>query len=358
MKKILVIALSVLCTFLLCSCNFSGNGSGDGEVGVFYYTFSDTYISSVRSAMDKMLENAGVKYNDYDANGNQTTQTEQIQTAIAKGAKALIVNIVDTGSDDAAVNIINMAKEKNIPVIFFNRSVDDSVISQYDKCIFIGTDYEMAGHLQGEMIGNYLIENYEETDLNGDGRISYVLFKGQEGNMEAIARTQFATQDCDRILEENGYEPLMYYDPSNKNKYLVDQDGLWSSAAATNYMGTILAQYSESSNNMVELVIANNDEMALGSISALQSAGYNLGNNTTTIPVFGVDATDGAKNAIAAGSMKGTIKQDAEGMAQTMVKVLDNYINGRTATDGISSDNLEGTRKVNIPYAQYLGDDK
>lgn len=144
MKKNFIIALSVLCIFLLCSCNFSGSGSGDGEVGVFYYTFSDTYISSVRSAMDKMLENAGVKYNDYDANGNQTTQTEQIQTAIAKGAKALIVNVVDTGSDDAAVNIINMAKEKDIPVIFFNRSVDDSVISQYDKCIFIGTDYEMA----------------------------------------------------------------------------------------------------------------------------------------------------------------------------------------------------------------------
>lgn len=355
MKKLLITALSALCILLLCSCSFS-QGSKDGEVGVFYYTFSDTYISGVRSAMDKLLDNAGVNYNDYDANGNQTTQTEQIQTAIAKGAKALIVNVVDTGSDDAARNIIGMAKEKDIPVIFFNRSVDEEVISSYDKCVFIGTDYEMAGHLQGEMIGNYLLENYEQTDLNGDGKISYVLFKGQEGNMEAIARTQFAVEDCDRILTESGYEPLMYYDASNKNKYLVDQDGLWSSAAATNYMGTILAQYSESSDNMVELVIANNDEMALGAVSALQSAGYNLGANTTTIPVFGVDATDGAKNAIAQGSMKGTIKQDAVGMAQTMVKVLDNYVNGKSALDGINKDNLEGSRKVNIPYAQYLGE--
>ena len=81
--------------------------------------------------MDKLLSDAGAKYNDYDANGNQTTQTEQITTAIAKGAKMLIVNVVDTGSNDAAQNIIDMAKEKDIPVIFFNRSVDETVVSSY-----------------------------------------------------------------------------------------------------------------------------------------------------------------------------------------------------------------------------------
>lgn len=63
----------------------AGSDSSDGEVSVFYYTFSDTYISSVRSAMDKLLSDSGVKYNNYDANGNQTTQTEQVTTAIAKG---------------------------------------------------------------------------------------------------------------------------------------------------------------------------------------------------------------------------------------------------------------------------------
>lgn len=356
MKRILLSALVILFVFTLCSCSFTSENSGSGEVSVFYYTFSDTYISSVRTAMDKLLGNAGVNYNDYDANGNQTTQTEQIQTAIAKGCRALIVNVVDTGSDDAAQNIISMAKEKDIPVIFFNRSVNSDVINSYDKCVFIGTDYEMAGHLQGEMIGNYLVKNFEKTDINGDGKISYVLFKGQEGNLEAIARTSFSVEDCDKILAENGLEELFYYDSSNKNKYLVDQDGLWSSAAATNYMSTILAQYSERNGNMVELVIANNDEMALGAVSALQSAGYNL-NSDKFIPVFGIDATDAAKNAISSGSMTGTIKQDADGMAQTMVKVLDNFINQRHALDGINEENLEGEKKVNIPYSQYLGSD-
>ncbi len=357
MRRITFFILAVFCALNLCSCNFSKKESGDGEVGVFYYTFSDTYISGVRSNMDKMLKESGVIFNDYDANGNQTTQTEQIQTSIAKGAKALIVNVVDTGSEDAAVNIINMAKEKDIPVIFFNRSVDEDVIGKYKKCIFIGTDYEMAGRLQGEMTGNYLVENFDKVVLNGDGKISYVMFKGQEGNMEAIARTRFAVEDCDRILTENGYQSLMYYDESNKNKYLVDQDGLWSSAAATNYMSTILAQYSENTDNMVELVLANNDEMALGAISALQSAGYNLPTSSVTIPVFGVDATDAAKSAIRNGSMTGTVKQDAQGMAQTIIKVLDNFITGNEALHEINRDNITGSWKISIPYSAYLGEE-
>lgn len=332
-----------------------GSDSSKGDVAVFYYTFSDTYISSVRSAMDKLLSDSGVKYNNYDANGNQTTQTEQVTTAIAKGSKLLIVNVVDTGSNDAAQNIVDMAKAQNIPVIFFNRSVDESVVSSYDKCVFVGTDYEMAGHMQGEMIGEYVLANYDKLDLNGDGKISYVMFKGQEGNMEAIARTQYGVEDCNKVLTEAGKPEIEFYDANNSNKYLVDQNGTWASQAATEYMSTILAQYSEAGNNMIELVIANNDDMALGAISGLQSAGYNNGTGKT-IPVFGVDATEAAKAAIKDGTMVGTIKQDADGMASTITTITGNYLNGKTAFDGVDADSVVGTWRVNIPYATYIGE--
>ena len=275
MKKIVTLLLALALVLGLTACGSGSGSSKKGEVSVFYYTYSDTYISSVRTSMDKLLKKAGINFQNYDANGNQTTQTEQVTTAIAKGSKALIVNVVDTGSNDAAQNIVDLAKAQNIPVIFFNRSVEESVVSSYDKCVFVGTDYEMAGHMQGEMVGKYVLENFDKLDLNGDGKISYVMFKGQEGNMEAIARTQYGVEDADKVLTNGGKEKLSFYDASNTNKYLVDQDGLWSSAAATNYMSTILAQYSEANKNMVELVIANNDEMALGAISALQAAGYN-----------------------------------------------------------------------------------
>ena len=346
MKKFLAIALALVFVLGLAACSDSktpegGDSTEKGEVSVFYYTYSDTYISSVRSAMDKLLTDAGIKYQNYDANNNQTTQTEQVTTAIAKNSSLLIVNVVDTGSNDAAQNIIDLAKAKNIPVIFFNRSVEESVVSSYDKCVFVGTDYEMAGH-------------FANLDLNGDGKISYVMFKGQEGNMEAIARTQYGVEDANAVLTKAGKSELVFYDSANSNNYLVDQNGQWSSAAATDYMSTILAQYSEANNNMVELVIANNDEMALGAISALQAAGYNK-EGGKVIPVFGVDATDAAKEAIKSGSMIGTIKQDADGMAKVITTVTQNFLNSKSVFEGVNADDVVGTWRVNIPYAAYMG---
>lgn len=358
MKKIILIIAAVLAAAVgLTACSSQNNSTADnggakGEVSVFYYTFSDAYISSVRSAMDKILKDGGYTYNDYDANGNQTTQTEQVQTAIAKGASMLIVNVVDTGSNDAAQNIVNIAKGHDVPVIFFNRSVDKSVIESYDKCKFVGTDYEQAGHMQGKMIGEYLVKNYDRADLNGDGKISYVMFKGQEGNLEAIARTKYSVEDANKVLKEAGKPELVFYDSANKNKYLVDQDGLWSSASATNYMGTALAQYTQANKNMIELVIANNDEMALGAVSALQSAGYNKSGGVT-IPVFGVDATDAAKSAVGSGTMVGTIKQDADGMAKTIGVIMKNLFESKNAFDGIDAKNIVGNWRVNIPYSAY-----
>ena len=229
MKKLLALLLAVVMVvgFAACSSKKGDGGttkaasSAKGEISVFYYTFSDAYISTVRSSMDKILKDGGYTYNDYDANGNQTTQTEQVQTALAKGSSMLIVNVVDTGSNDAAQNIINLAKAKNVPVIFFNRSVDQSVIESYEKCVFVGTDYEQAGHMQGQMIGEYLVNNYDKLDLNGDGKISYVMFKGQEGNMEAIARTKYGVEDANKVLEKAGKPDLEFYDAAKRTNILL-----------------------------------------------------------------------------------------------------------------------------------------
>ena len=206
------------------------------------------------------------------------------------------------------------------------------------------------------MIGNYLLENYEACDLNGDGKISYIMFKGQEGNPEAEYRTQYAVEDCDALLTENGKEPLEFYDPANTDKYLVDRNGTWAASASNEYMTTALSAYSEASNNMIELVICNNDGMAEGAITALNTAGYNDGTGTT-IPVFGVDATDAAKDLIAAGKMTGTIKQDADGMASALATLVENAASGADVmanTDSLNVD--EDCAKIRIPYGIYTGE--
>lgn len=343
-----------------------GEVTSDANIGVFYYTYSDTYIASVRTALDEKLDKLGVKYQDYDANSNQTTQNEQIDTAIQSGATMLIVNIVTSGSVDASSQIVEKAEAAGIPVVFFNRAIEDAdtegdVLGSYDQSAFVGTDAPEAGHMQGEMIGNYVVENFDDIDLNGDGKISYAMFMGQLGNAEAIYRTQFAVEDADAILKEAGKSALEYFDPSNTDKYQVDQDGNWSATAANNFMTTNLSQYNEGNDNMIELVICNNDGMAEGAISALNDKGYNLGadKDGKTIPVFGVDATDAAKQLIADGKMTGTIKQDADGMAECITKLAQNVAEGKEVMDGTDSYNISENvkNKIYIPYGVYTGEE-
>ena len=354
MKKIIALALALVMVLGLVACG-GGETKADGEVAVFWYTYGDTYLSSVRAAMEEDLKAAEVKYQFYDANNSQTTQTEQIQTAVTKGASVLVVNQVDAGSDDTTKAIIEIAKGANLPVVFFNRSVSEEIVSAYDKAAYVGTDYTQAGHMQGKLVGEYLMANYDAIDLNGDGTISYVMFKGQEGNAEADARTQYGVEDADAVLTAAGKPALSFYDANNASKYLVDQNGAWSADQGQAYMQTILTQYSEANGNAVELVIANNDDMALGAIAALQAAGYNI-EGAKYIPVFGVDATDAAKAKIAEGSMTGTIKQDAEGMAQAVVDIANNLAAGSDKFTGIDAANIVGTWRVNIPYSTYTGE--
>ena len=384
-KKLALVLAAVLMFAAFAGCSGSGSGSsaspspspsasapaesqpaqaGELNVAVFYYNYSDVYISSVRNNMDEMLTALGVNYDNFDGAGNQSQQTDQINTALANGANLLIVNIVETSSPDAAQNAVNAAKDAGIPIIFFNREVSDDVVNSYDKCAFVGTDAPEAGHMQGKLIGEYLLANYEAVDLNGDGVISYVMFKGQEGNAEAEARTQFGVEDANAVLTEAGKPELVYYNASATDKYLVDQGGKWSAQAANDYMATILPEYSEANGNMVELIICNNDGMAEGAISALQTAGYNLGNDadgnptSTVIPVFGVDATDSAKQLINEGKMTGTIKQDADGMASTIITLVENVESGAALMDNTSDFNVdEGVAKIRVPYGTYTGEE-
>ena len=354
--------ISLLLAFLLCIPVLASCGRKDNaDVHVFYYTYSDPYISTVRTSLGRALDAAGIKYQDHDSNNSQTTQTEQVQTAITKGAKLLVVNIVTTGSDDAANGIVKLAKDADIPVIFFNREVSDSVVLGYDKCAFIGTDATEAGKLQGDMIGDYVVKNYDKIDLNGDGKISYVMFMGEKGNNEAIYRTQYSVENADKKLVAAGKPVLEFYDKANTDKYLLDREGKWSAQAANDYMTTILASYSTANKNMVELVICNNDGMAEGAISALNAAGYKTGaEGSVTIPVFGVDATSAAKELISAGKMAGTIKQDAEGMAKAISKASENALGeGKGLLDDLGDVTIDDkVRKARVPYDVYLGEKK
>ena len=359
MKKILAMILAVVMVFALAACGGSSapaataapaaeapaaeapaaEAPAAAKVAVFWYAFSDAYLSTVRAALDADLDAAGIEYQDFDSNNNQGTQLEQVQTAVTNGFNVLVVNLVTSGSADAAQQIIQAAN--GLPVVFFNRAVEGdgeegTVLNGNDNIAFIGTDAPEAGHMQGKMIGEFLVANYDAVDLNGDGEISYAMFMGDAANVEAIYRTQFGVEDANAVLAAAGKPELVYFNANNTDKYQLDPNGAWSSAAGNEFMSTNLAEYSENNGNMIELVIANNDDMALGAMAALQSAGYNLGGDSKKIPIFGVDATQAAQDAIAADGMTGTVKQDADGMAAAICAAVQGIASGATAADAAS----------------------
>ena len=370
MKKIISLLLVLVMVMSLAACGGNKEEAkpeekGGAKVSVFWYEESDVYLSSVRDALNKELDALGVTYDNQFAANDQAKQLDQIKTAIAGGSNVLVVNQVTSGASDTAEDILNIAGD--IPVVFFNRAIGTEgselpVLEGHANACFIGTDAPAAGHMQGKMIGEYLVANYDAVDVNGDGEISYAMMKGQEGNVEAIYRTQYGVEDANKVLEEAGKPVLKYFDASNTDCYQVDQDGAWSAKAAKEYMDTNFVTYNESSKNMIELVICNNDGMAEGVVASLQEKGYNK-EGAHVVPVFGVDATDNAKALIADGAMIGTIKQDAEGMAAAIAQTVKAIAAGTTPVEalaGLSDERFsiaeDSTSKLFVAYAPYTGE--
>jgi len=372
MKKFLALALAFVMMFSLAACG-GGNEAPAGDEGadkvqveVFWYDESDVYLSSVRNELNTKLDAMeGISYNNQFAANTQSTQIDQIKTAVGGGADVIIVNMVTSGSTDVAKDIVAAAGD--IPVIFFNRAIgtDNSEVeflAGAANVCFIGTDAPEAGHMQGKMVGEYVLANYDTLDLNKDGNISYAMFKGDEANVEAIFRTQYGVEDANAVLTAASKPALVYFDANNAAGYQVDQGGQWSAAAAKEYMDTNLVSFNEANGNMIEVVICNNDGMAEGVVAALQAAGYNK-EGAHVVPVFGVDATDNAKALIAEGAMTGTVKQDAEGMAAAISEVLAAINGGKAPQEALAALTDERftvaadcATKLYVAYAPYTGE--
>jgi methyl-galactoside transport system substrate-binding protein len=311
MKKIISLLLLLVFGFTLVACEVEDKF----RVDVFIYNFSDTYIGGVRAEMeDQLKEIANISYTFHDAGNSQETQSTQIDNAITAGSDLLVVNIVETGSGDV---IVKKAKDKNIPIIFFNREVADTVINSYDKAVFVGTDPDEAGYMQGELISELLLatDAYAKYDLNDDGKISYIMLRSDLDNPEANGRTQYSVEEANRLLVAAAKPALVQIG--------ADENCHWNLDEAKTTTDSFLTSNPFTGANPIELVIANNDDMALGAVQSLNNVGYNTGTDATKyILVVGVDATATAQTAITAGKMAGSIKQDGIAMATCLAKFV------------------------------------
>ena len=214
----------------------------------------------------------------------------------------------------------------NVPVIFFNRELVEEDLERWDRVYYVGAKAFESGIMQGEIAADAFKEN-PDADKNGDGVFQYVVLEGEAGHQDAIVRTEYAVS----TIIDNGVEvEKLAYGIAN-----------WNRAQAQTKMTQMLAEY----DGEIELVIANNDDMALGAIDALKTSHLKRADWPV---VVGIDGTDVGLAAVASGEMVGTVYNDKEGQAQAMLDLAYALSVGDTLDDL----NLENGKYIRLPYSK------
>lgn len=323
------------------------------EIAQFVFNFSDPQQNAVKNNSEELFgKMEGVKATFYDAADSQATQNDQIDNAIQKGVNLLIVGLKDVS---AAQTVVDKAKAAAVPILFYNVEPPSDVLATYEKANFIGTDPNEAGVRQGDILAKLLEgDNYKKYDRNGNGTIDYVMIRADLSHPEANGRTKFSV--------ERGNELLKGQDAARSLTRIGSTDLLaedWSTVKGKEQMDTILTSNPVSPTDGPELVLCNNDGIAIGAVEALNGKGWNLAATDAAydaakyIPVIGVDAIPQATDAIDKGRMAATVTQDAKTMATYITTVAANLIADKPALDGTDWKFDEGTTKLRMPYGVY-----
>lgn len=282
------------------------------RVGVVLYAQDDAYINALTDCLKQDFEamesdELKIIMTVRDGNDDQSTQDDIVEEIIDAGCDVLCVDLVDR---TAPSKIIEMAKKEDIPVIFFNREPVREDLMQWEKMYYIGGDAQQSGVMQGEIAAEVINAN-KQVDRNKDGKIQYVLLEGEAGHQDAIIRTDSSV----RTLIEQGI----------KLEKLSYQFADWNRAQAENKMTQLIEQYG----NEIELVLANNDEMALGVVAAYDKLNYSAEERPI---IFGIDGLQDVLAAVQEGTIQGTVYNDKEGQALQMANLAVDLFKGNPLT--------------------------
>ena len=288
----------------------AGGDFSDKKVGISIYKFDDNFMTLYRTELERYLtEELGFKKENItiqDGKGGQAEQTNQIQNFIASGVDVMILNLVQASS---APQVTDMCKDAGIPVVYINREPDTAEEERWASdsisATYVGADARQSGTYQGEEI----VETANKGDINGDGKVSYIMVQGDPENVDAQYRTEFSV----KALTDAGLEV----------EELLLQRGDWDQAKGQQIVQDALTQFGDK----IEVVFCNNDAMALGALQAIDAAGRKVNED---IYLVGVDALTEAVQDITEGKMTGTVFNDYMGQAKTAADMAVKFLNGET----------------------------
>ena len=308
-------------------------------LGAGIYSASDNFNSYIGKAITNACDGI-FKTNIEDGQNDQSTQNNQVDTMLAKGASVVAVSVCDV---TAAPTLIQKCKDAgNVPIIFFNKEITDyDVINSYENAYQVtstGGDY--GASIQAQMVIDYW-KGHPEMDKNGDGKLQLVYLMGDPGHTASQPRCDYLKS----TIEDAGIEIDL----------LAEDTGMWVTATAKEKMDAWVSKYGDE----IECCVAGNDAMALGALSAVEAAGFNTDGEESSkyIPIYGIDALPEILSKIESGEITGSVLQDAKTQGQTIVKMAENLTSGKDAVDGIEGLEMEEEAKaVRVPYQAITKD--
>ena len=304
----------------------------DKKVGISIYKFDDNFMTLYRTELERYLtEDLGFKKENVviqDGKGDQAEQTNQIQNFITQKYDVLILNLVQASS---APEITDMCKDAGIPVVFINREPDvaeeERWASESINATYVGCDARQSGTYQGEEI----LETSNKGDINGDGKVSYIMIQGDPENVDAQYRTEFSV----KALTDAGVEV----------EELLKQRGDWDQAKAQQIAQDALNQYGDK----IEVIFCNNDAMALGALQAIEAAGRKVNED---IYLVGVDALTEAVQNVLEDKQTGTVFNDHFSQARMAADSAVQFLKG----EKVEPVNMVDYIKVTKDNAQQILD--
>lgn len=300
------------------------------KLGVLLYRDDDAFISMIANDMEHQKSNFKKQFGQdlsltfKAAKQNQTLQNQQLDFMLQNDYDAIAVNLVDR---TVAAGIVEKIKQAGIPVVFFNREPVEADLKRWSKAYYVGSSARESGEKQAQIIVDAWKKAPQQLDKNGDGVLQYVLIEGEEVHQDSLIRTESSIQ----YLTEAGL--------SLQRLHRGAAD--WMRQPAYELMKDWL----QTDPNQIELVISNNDEMALGALNALGEA------NVAPLPaIVGIDGTKSAREAVDGGKMLGTVINSSSEQAKAILELAASSSMSQNLSSQVPD--LEG-RYIWVPYKIY-----
>jgi methyl-galactoside transport system substrate-binding protein len=313
-RVVIVIALVVAAATLLPVIISSRDDKNNPviKIGVCIYRGDDTFITNMMESLTQLSEgyeeknHTQINLSITDGQNSQSIQDDQVERLIALDYDVLCINLVDR---TRAASIIDMAMEANIPIVFFNREPVQEDMKKWDRLYYVGTDAQLNGKMEGQIVVDAYNASPSSIDRNGDGILQYIMIEGEIRHQDSVLRTEGSVQ----AIRDAGIQ--------------VEKIDGGIASWERSQSAALAEEYFNNHRGEIELIICNNDDMALGVIDTVNRLGLNFKN------IVGIDGTPQGLEAVEKSQMLGTVVIDYNCHAQIILDLAYSLATGSDPHD-------------------------